>query len=148
MRQKTRRVHGSGPGCAFAKQRLIKVVFHITFASSIALFQFLPLPPSPTLKLTFPGLAVRVQAIPALAQLDLASRTALDNPCDCQIICCEFTASAERNQGSRSSTLTLSCSSDRCVLDFPSEPLTHSHGHITVEYDEPVSVSVYALTRL
>ncbi|KIM51560.1 hypothetical protein SCLCIDRAFT_627934 [Scleroderma citrinum Foug A] len=105
-------------------------------------FPVLPLPPSPTLKLTFSRLAVRVQAIPALAQLDLASRTALDNPRDCQIICCKFTASAERNQGSRNSTLTLSCSSDRCVLDFPSEPLTHSHGHITVEYDEPVSVSV------
>lgn len=70
-------------------------------------------------------LAVPVQGIIGLAQFGPASRIALDDPCDRQIMCCELCyphlVPAERNQGSRSST-TLS--SYCCVLDFPSEPLT------------------------
>ncbi|KIM53965.1 hypothetical protein SCLCIDRAFT_404028 [Scleroderma citrinum Foug A] len=52
-----------GPGCTLAKQRLMR-------------WKVPPLSRPPTLKLTFPGSASRVQAIlSALAQLDLANRT-------------------------------------------------------------------------
>jgi len=105
-----------GPGRALAEQQLIRCRSHQVcktwhhFASNITL-PVLPLP-TPPLKFTFPELAVRVQAIPALAQLVLASRTALDSLRDRQIMCCKLyclhLAPAESShRGSRSSTSKL-----------------------------------------